>query len=53
MNLTNDILCCPYPSIDRSNALLTSMRNKICDSFAYLSAKVLEKIDLNLSNFNL
>ena len=47
MNLTNDILCCPYPSIDRSNALLTSMRNKTCDSFAYLSAKVLEKIDLN------
>lgn len=47
MNLTNDILCCPYPNSDRSNALLTDMRKKICDSFVYLSSTVLEKIDLN------
>ena len=47
MNLTNDILSCPYPNSNRSRILLTNMRDKICDSFLYLSSIVLGKMDLN------
>ena len=47
MNLTSDFLCDPYPNPDKINFLLTRMRNKLCESFIYLSSQISKKMDLN------